>query len=73
LCSATIHRTEVLETIDLLAEKDPTYQPPKNQPTNRVLNWSRIIRIDLPSSIERLQTIYNNLKEMDGLGTPMGV
>lgn len=69
----TIHRTQVLGTMHFYADKDPSYQPPKEQPTDRKLRWNQIIRVDLPSSIKRLQTIYNNLKKMDGLGTPTDV
>ncbi|KAG1723818.1 hypothetical protein EDD22DRAFT_853904 [Suillus occidentalis] len=72
-CGTTIHRTQVLGTMHRYADKDSSYQPPKEKPTDRKLRWNQIVRVDLPSSIKRLQTIYNNLKKMDGLGTPTDV
>jgi hypothetical protein len=56
-----------------LADKDPSYLPPEEIPDDLDLNWNKVIRVDRPNSIKRLQTIYNNLKKMGGLGIPMDV
>ncbi|KAG1720479.1 hypothetical protein EDB19DRAFT_1964633 [Suillus lakei] len=60
-CTSLLRRTRVIKPLT------------KNQPTNHKPNWNRVIRVDLASSRNCLQTIYNSLKTMGGLGTPVDV
>lgn len=72
-CGTTIQRTEVLGTMHNLAHKDASFLPPEKRPKDIRPKWNKVVRIDHPSSIKRLQTIYNDLKGMGGLGTPVDV
>lgn len=63
--SAVIRRTNVYRTMHRLSAKDPNYQAPGEQrPADPQPKWNNILRVDLPRSRDRLQTIYRSLKKM---------
>ncbi|KAG2037012.1 hypothetical protein BDR03DRAFT_958283 [Suillus americanus] len=65
---ATIHRSEVKFTMDILSSNDPSYRPPGEQFSDREPKWNKIIRLDGTSSTAaseaRLRTICKKMREI---------
>lgn len=75
-CSTKIKRDDVKRVMALLAEKDPTYQGHANSRLGAgpvQLKWSSLLRLDVARSNNRLHTVYNSLKEIGVLETPVDV
>lgn len=64
----TIHRGDVVRTMDVVSSKDTDYRPPGERLVDRRLNWTKILRLDGTSSKEasenQLRTIYNKMRKM---------
>ncbi|KAG1812584.1 uncharacterized protein BJ212DRAFT_1301553 [Suillus subaureus] len=65
---ATIHRSDVEFTMDVLSSNDPSYQPPGEQLSDREPKWNKILRLDGASSTvaseARLRTICKKMREI---------
>ncbi|KAG1732984.1 hypothetical protein EDB19DRAFT_2041363 [Suillus lakei] len=64
----TIHRGDVMRTMDQLSNDDPSYRPPGNRLSDRKLQWNKILRLDGASSVAaseaRLRTICKKMREV---------
>lgn len=70
-CNMKIHRKDVMLSMRLLQESDPTYQTGVNSSIKEVrLKWSSLLRLDLARSNERLHTIYKDLVESGVMQMP---
>ncbi|KAG1786594.1 uncharacterized protein HD556DRAFT_1506730 [Suillus plorans] len=62
--SATIRPINVRKAMHRISAKDPNYQAPGEQRPDKDIHWNDILRVDLPRSRDRLQTIYRSLKKL---------
>ncbi|OAX34399.1 hypothetical protein K503DRAFT_774595 [Rhizopogon vinicolor AM-OR11-026] len=72
-CSAKINRDDVKMVMHRLASKDPTYQAHTSGAAALQLNWSSLLRLDVARSNDRSRIIYNSLKGIGVLETPVNV
>jgi len=71
-CNTKINRGDVNHIMQLLAEKDPSFQV-NFGPAVVPLKWTKVLRLGVAPSNDRLRTIYNSLKSIGVLETPVGV
>ncbi|KAG2039224.1 hypothetical protein BDR03DRAFT_952258 [Suillus americanus] len=69
----TIRRGDVNQTMHRLSEKDPSYLAPSERRPDQKLKWNNLLRVDAPRSRDRLNTIYNTLKDMGVLEVPVDI
>jgi hypothetical protein len=53
-----------------ISQTDPTYKDPTEQVPDADVGWSKMLRLDIARSNDRLHTIYKILKGMGVLDVP---
>ncbi|OJA17118.1 hypothetical protein AZE42_02598 [Rhizopogon vesiculosus] len=71
-CNTKINRGDVNHIMQLLAAKDPLFQI-NFGPAVVPLKWTKVLRLGVAPSNDRLRTIYNSLKSIGVLETPVDV
>ncbi|KAJ8579501.1 hypothetical protein M405DRAFT_848153 [Rhizopogon salebrosus TDB-379] len=69
-CNTTINCGHVKNLMHRFSLMDPTYKDPTEHVPDPDVGWSKMLRLDIARSNDRLHTIYKSLKGMGVLEVP---